>query len=207
MIHLVAMRDDLTEFQHVHPQPTGTPGEFAVDITFAKPGRYVLNSDLRRRGAMSDIVFRQYVTVQGTAESIPLVEDRSAKVIDGVRVELDGVAHVGGPSELEFHFTDAQTGAPMTDLKPYLSAAGHLIVASQGLYTIDHGHGEAFDASGSELWAMPGASLGPDISFHHRFGAPGLYKLWGQFQTASGQIITANARSPPRWRRSQAWLR
>ena len=191
-IHLVAMRDDLTEFQHVHPQPTGRPGEFAVDVTFAKPGRYVLNSDLRRRGAMSDIVFRQYVSVQGVAEPAQLVEDRSAKVIEGIRVELRVEAHVGEPSDLEFHFTDSQTGAPINDLKPYLSAAGHVIVASQGLYTIDHGHGEAFDASGAELWSMPGASFGPDISFHHRFGAPGLYKLWGQFQTADGQIITAD---------------
>jgi P-type Cu+ transporter len=148
-----------------------------VDVTFAKPGGYVLNRDLRRRGAISDIVFRQYVTVDGDHDSAQLLQDWSAKAIDGIRVELRG---------------DAQTGAPVNNLKPYLSAAGHIIVASQGLYTIDHGHGEAFDASGLELWPMPGTSFGPDISFHHRFGAPGLYKVWGQFQTANGQIITAD---------------
>jgi Cu+-exporting ATPase len=52
-IHLVAMRDDLTGFRHLHPQPTGAPGEFAVDVVFPAPGRYVLNSEFRRRGSSS----------------------------------------------------------------------------------------------------------------------------------------------------------
>jgi P-type Cu+ transporter len=110
---------------------------------------------------MSDTVFRQNVAVEGDAESAQLVEDRSAKVIDGIRVELDGAAHVGEVSEPEFHFTDAVTGSPIANLKPYLSAAGHVIVASQGLYTIDHGRDEAFDASGQEIWPLPGTSFGP----------------------------------------------
>jgi Cu+-exporting ATPase len=68
-IHFVSIRDDLTGFQHLHPQPTGTPGELAVDVTFPAPGRYAINSEFRRRGAMHDIVFRQYVDVLGTPET------------------------------------------------------------------------------------------------------------------------------------------
>ena len=188
----MAMREDLTGFQHVHPQPTGAPGEFAIDVVFPAPGRYAINSEFRRRGAMRDVVFRQYLAVEGTPEPISLAEDRSAKVIDGVRVDLQGTARVGEPSELAFTFSDAATGQPITDLKPYLSAAGHVIVASEGLYTIEHGHGEAEDATGAEVWPLPGTTFGPEITFHHRFAAPGLYKLWGQFQTADGHVITAD---------------
>jgi Cu+-exporting ATPase len=191
-IHLITIRDDLNGFQHLHPQPTGTPGELDVDITFPAPGRYALNSEFRLRGAMHDIVFRQYVDVLGTPESTNLDEDRSAKVIDEVRVDLDGAASVGAPSELRFMFSDGATGQPITDLKPYLSAAGHVIVASQSLYTIEHGHGEAREDSGAEISPMPGATFGPEISFHHTFPAPGLYKLWGQFQTSDGHLITAD---------------
>jgi Cu+-exporting ATPase len=191
-IHLVAMRDDLTGFQHIHPQPTGAPGEFAIDVVFPAPGRYVLNSEFKRRGALRDIEFRQYLSVEGTPERVELREDRSAKVVDGVRVELHGAALVGQTSELEFAFSDPVTGAPVDDLQPYLAAAGHVIVASEKLYTIEHGHGEAEDASGHEVWPLPGTRFGPEIGFHHRFAAPGLYKLWGQFQTADGQVITAD---------------
>ena len=80
----------------------------------------------------------------------------------------------------------------MRHLQPYLAAAGHVIVASERLYSIQHGHGEAEDPSGTERWAMPGTRFGPEIGFHHRFAAPGLYKLWGQFKTAQGEVITVD---------------
>jgi P-type Cu+ transporter len=201
-IHLVAVRDDLTTFQHVHPQPTGAPGEFAIDVTFPAPGRYVLNSEFKRRGAMRDVDFRKVVEVQpGAGHSAPAVaadlvaelrEDRSEKVMGGMKIDLHGEVRVGETSELEFHFVDAATGAPVRDLQPYLAAAGHVIVASEGLHTIQHGHGEAEDAAGNEIWPRPGARFGPEIGFHHRFAAPGLYKLWGQFKTGAGEVITVS---------------
>ena len=80
-IHLVTVRDDLTGFQHLHPQPTGNPGELAVEVVFPASGTYRLNSDFRRRGAMRDVVFREQVTVVGPADARqPPAEDLSAKV-------------------------------------------------------------------------------------------------------------------------------
>jgi Cu+-exporting ATPase len=186
------MRDDLTGFQHLHPQPTGKPGELTVDATFPAPGLYTFNSEFRRRGSLRNVVFHQVVAVEDTPEPVSLAEDRAAKNVDGVRVALPGTPRVGEPSELEFVFSDPESGEPITNLKPYLSAAGHVIVASQGLYTIDHTQGEADDASGAMLWPLPVTSFGPDIKFHYRFTAPGLYKIWGQFQTADGRAITAD---------------
>jgi hypothetical protein len=37
--------------------------------------------------------------------------------------------------------------------------------------------------------AAPPASFGPDLAFSHTFAAPGLYKVWLQFQ-AAGQVQT-----------------
>jgi Cu+-exporting ATPase len=191
-IHLVLLRGDLSGFQHLHPQPTGTPGELTVDATFPAPGAYTLNGEFRRRGSLRDIVFRQVVDVEGAVKPASLDEDRAAKNIDGIRVALLGAPRVGEPSELEFAFSNADTAQPIANLKPYLSAAGHVIVASQGLYTIDHTHGEAEDASGGVVWPLPGSSLGPTIKFHYRFSAPGLYRIWRQFQAADGHVITAD---------------
>jgi Cu+-exporting ATPase len=192
-IHLVTVRDDLTGFQHLHPQPTGNPGELALDVVFPASGTYTLNSEFRRRGAMRDVVFRQQVTVAGPTDvREPLVEDLSAKVVGGVRVELHAHAHAGTPAEFEFVFSDAETGAPVTYLQPYLSAAGHVIVADERLYTLAHGHGEVEDANGDEVWPLPGTRFGPEVGFHRTFAAPGLYKVWGQFQTADGQVVTAD---------------
>ena len=109
-----------------------------------------------------------------------------------MRVELHAHAHAGSPAELEFVFSDARTGAPVTDLQPYLSAAGHVIVADERLHTITHGHGDIEDPNGNELWPLPGIRFGPEVGYHHTFAAPGLYKLWGQFRTSAGEVVTAD---------------
>ena len=39
-MHLIVTRDDLGTFAHVHPEPTGRPGELAVTLTFPTAGTY-----------------------------------------------------------------------------------------------------------------------------------------------------------------------
>ena len=95
-MHLIATRDDLGTFAHVHPEPTGKAGELAVDITFPTAGRYIVNTEFRQQGQMSDVHQRQYVTVTGDAPApVVLTESPREVVVDGVRVELGGDAVVG----------------------------------------------------------------------------------------------------------------
>jgi Cu+-exporting ATPase len=118
-MHLIATRDDLGTFAHVHPEPTGAPGELAVDLTFPTAGRYVVNTEFRQQGQMSDVHQRQVVTVEGDAPApVVLTAGPREVVVDGVRVELGGDAVVGERSDLHFAFTDARTGEPSTTCSP-----------------------------------------------------------------------------------------
>ena len=112
-MHFIATREDLGTFAHVHPEPTGQPGELAVDVTFPTPGRYIVNTEFRQRGEMADVHQRQLVTVAGTAPA-PVAQTVSPRtvVVDGVQVELGGEARVGEPSDLHFEFTDAGHRSP-----------------------------------------------------------------------------------------------
>src|SRR5947209_17421493 len=116
-MHLIATRADLGTFAHVHPQPTGRPGQLAVDITFPTLGRYIINTEFRRQGQMADVHSRQVITVDGRApEPVTLTDGPRTVVVDGVRVRLDGDAEAGGRSDLHYSFTDATTGTPIDDL-------------------------------------------------------------------------------------------
>ena len=190
-MHFIATREDLGTFTHVHPEPTGEPGELAVQITFPTPGRYIVNTEFRRQGQMDDVHQRQLVTVSGTIpEPVTLAVGPRVTIVDGLRVELGGEARVGEPSDLHFAFTDAATGRPVDDLQPFLAAAGHVVVMRADGSTFAHEHAEVDDDRGRPVFAMPGTTFGPELDVHAEFDTPGTYRLWGQFRLASGDVLT-----------------
>jgi len=190
-MHVIATRDDLGTFAHVHPHPTGRAGQFAVDITFPTAGRYIVNTEFRQQGRMSDVHQRQYVTVHGDAPApVVLTESPREAVVDGVRVELGGDAIVGERSDLHFAFSNASTGEPIDDLQPFLAAAGHVVVMRADGVTFAHEHAEVEDSRGRTVFAMPGTTFGPELDVHAQFDTAGVYRLWGQFRTSGGQVLT-----------------
>ncbi|MGY1604455.1 heavy metal translocating P-type ATPase [Geodermatophilus sp. SYSU D00815] len=191
-MHLIATRADLGTFAHVHPQPTGRPGELAVDLVFPTAGDYVVNTEFRREGEMGDLHQRQVVTVRGAAPAPEvLTAGPRAVVVDGVRVELHGEAEVGAASDLDFVLTDAATGRPVDDLQPYLAAAGHVVVMRADGRTFAHEHAEVTDDDGRPVFAVPGTRFGPELAVHAEFDTPGVYRLWAQFRLADGRVLTA----------------
>jgi Cu+-exporting ATPase len=190
-MHFIATRADLGTFTHVHPEPTGRPGELAVEVTFPTPGTYIVNTEFRQRGQLADVHQCQLVTVPGDAPA-PTVLRASPRttVVDDVEVELEGRARVGETSDLHLTFTDAATGRPIDDLQPYLAAAGHVVVMRGDGTTFAHEHAEVDDDRSRPVFAMPGQRFGPELRVHARFDAPGVYRLWGQFRLADGDVLT-----------------
>jgi P-type Cu+ transporter len=191
-MHLIATRDDLGAFAHVHPEPTGRAGELAVTMTFPTAGSYDLHTEFARQGSMSNILDRHTITVRGTrpAFSPALAAGPREGVVDGIRVTLSGEARADTTSELSFSFADARTGAPYDRLKPYLAAAGHIVVLRADGGDFAHEHAEGEDRDGRPVFALPGRTFGPRLDGHFHFHTPGVYQLWAQFRLGTGQVIT-----------------
>jgi Cu+-exporting ATPase len=191
-MHLIATRADLGTFAHVHPQPTGLPGQLAVELTFPTAGTYVVNTEFRRQGEMADVHQRRTITVAGDVPApVPPAAGPRSVVVDGVQVTLDGEAVAGGESDLDFTVTDAATGRPVDDLQPYLAAAGHVVVMRADGETFAHEHAEVTDDGGRPVFALPGQAFGPVLDVHAEFPTAGTYRLWAQFRLADGDVITA----------------
>jgi Cu+-exporting ATPase len=205
-MHLIAVRRDLAQFHHVHPQPTGQPGEYAIEVSFPTSGIYILYDEFTRASGQ-DILQRDELTVEEPSGPAALAEDTAPKTIGNVRVSLraDGDLTAGREARLIFQLADPTTGRGLTTLKPYLGAAAHVVILTEDAGTFAHTHGESAGAGGQNSQAADAHSshsghgghggavgIGPEVAFQHSFPTPGLYKIWGQFQTADGQIITAD---------------
>ena len=81
--------------------------------------------------------------------------------------------------------------AGLSDLQPYLGAAGHVVVMRGDGTRFGHRHAETFDDQGRPVAAMPGTTFGPELDLHITFQVGGTYRLWAQFRLADGTVVTA----------------
>jgi Cu+-exporting ATPase len=205
-MHLIAVRSDLLQFQHVHPQPTGTPGEYALEVAFPEAGTYFLYNEFVRANGQ-DILLRDTLAVGDGAPTMApstLVEDLASKeVASDARVTLQQASDVraGQETELRFRLDDPRTGEPVRDLQSYLGAPAHVVILDGSGQSFAHTHGEQVGVaasghggggSGHGAHDTASAAYGPEIAFHHTFSTPGLYKIWGQFRDHHGQVLTAD---------------
>ena len=192
-MHMILARADLGTFAHIHPEPTGEDGVFSVTATFPTPGRYGVHTEFRRQGAMADVLDSRQIIVAGPRPEQVALPSRDVReqVVDGVRIELDGDTHVAQTSDFTLRFSDAATGEPVSELQPYLGAAGHVVVMRGDGTRFGHRHAETFDDEGRPVAAMPGTTFGPELDLHVTFQVAGTYRLWAQFRLADGSVVTA----------------
>ena len=145
--HLFVISQDLSVFQHLHPelQPDGS---WELELTLPKPGYYRVLSDFVPSGGSPQFLGQTLVTTDFDED----LESQAAhlepdlvftKTVDSITasVELDPVPMVAGQyGHLRFMLSDAATGAPITDLQPYLGAFGHTLILSEDTLDYVHSH-------------------------------------------------------------------
>jgi hypothetical protein len=179
-LHLIAVRRDLSGFQHVHPT-------LAADGTC--PGTWRLFADFVPAADGENRTLGADLAVAGEYVPAPLPAASRTAEVDGYTVTLDGDLVPGEESELTLSVS--RDGRPVTDLQPYLAAAGHVVVMRADGGTFAHEHAEVSDEAGRPVFALPGQQFGPDLDVHAEFRTAGTYRLWAQFRLADGDVITA----------------
>lgn len=139
-LHLLVVSKDLSWFAHEHPTRRAD-GMFVQPMTFPAGGEYTLYFDFTPKGSPQQVVPVK-VTASGTPKAaVPLAVDADKpKTIDGFTVALDtgGAVKAGGAAHLVFTVT--KDGKPVTTLRPYLGAMGHLVIISQDGTQFVHAH-------------------------------------------------------------------
>lgn len=178
-IHLIIVNDDLSWFDHIHPE-YNTDGSYSVKEKFPASGKYTLFADYKPSGG-NHVVDNLNVTVTGT---VPAAKKYGAdKLIgaagDGFSVSLTPTGgkfltnmamHINGVVMLNGKEVD------VTTLEDYLGAKAHMVVVSL--------------ADKKYLHVHPGVE-GGKFDLHTTFDKPGVYRGWIQFQS-KGKIYTSD---------------
>ena len=177
-MHVIVARDDLTGFQHVHPEMDAS-GEWSVPVRFAKPGSYRVFADFSSDGTSLTLSDSMLAPGEAGAEQLPPIET-IATSDGGYDVELEaGEVAAGGEAELEFTVT--RNGKPV-EIQPYLGADGHLVALREGDLAYLHVH-PLSDISGGK------GGTGEPIAFAATFPTAARYRLYLQFKV-DGRVET-----------------
>jgi hypothetical protein len=173
-LHLIAVRRDLSGFQHVHPELDGNGvWRTSLDLT---AGTWRLFADFVPAADGDKRVLGADVAVSGSYEATPLPEPSATAEVDGYTVRLDGDLMAGKESELTLSVH--RDGRPVTDLQPYLGAYGHLVVLRDGDLAYLHVHPSGEPGDGS-------TEPGPDVRFSTTAPSAGTYRLFLDFRHGS----------------------
>lgn len=169
-MHLIVVRNDLTAYQHLHPQ-LGQGGVFTVQLRLPKPGTYRAIADFTTAGKRYALGVP--IRVPGKARSTPVPAEAMNAEADGYQVMTMHSALKAG-SEAQLDFTIERSGRAVTALLPYLGAYGHLVALRKPTLAYSHVHPTSEDRSKGM------------IGFSADFPRAGTYRLFLQFRTASG---------------------
>lgn len=168
-LHLIFVRRDLTQFQHVHPRLDGS-GAWTIDVGFAKPGVYRIFADFVPAGGAETVLAADVIvgSPHAAVEPMPNPENvvRTGDYV--VRVQARMLDAPGGG---ELQLAIRRDGAPVTDLQPYLGALGHAVIIRG--YDLDYLHAHPLTTR-------------PDpagiLRFHVELPSAGLYRAFVEFR-------------------------
>jgi hypothetical protein len=178
-IHLIVVSEDLSWFDHIHPE-YNADGSYTVKTKFPAGGKYKLFADYKPTGA-NHVVDKIDVNVSGAAPAAKTytADKLTGNAGDGFTVTLTpaggkfvtGVPmHIGGVVKQNGKEVDPAT------LENYLGAKAHMVVISMNDKEYLHVH--------------PGVE-GAKFDLHTTFEKAGIYRGWIQFQS-KGKVYTVD---------------
>ena len=182
--HLFVVSQDLSFFNHIHPVQN-KDGSFVIDSVLPRPAHYRIYADFLPTGGTPQVIQKSLVTADCQTDLFSsmarLQPDKSwSKTVEDMTVTLlsDPAGFIAGrEATLLYSLKDSSTGAPVTDLQPYLQAWGHTFIVNEDGSEPIHSHPtDEIPAEGSE------ARNKPEIAFQSLFPKPGFYRAWTQFQ-------------------------
>lgn len=180
--HLLVIDPTLTDYQHIHPQPTETPGVYSFTFTPKLSGGYRAWADITP-AATGKQLFASADLANPRGGNINKAETNQA-TLDGYTFTLsfDAPPSVGNASMGTIHITNKK-GTPVTSLQPVMGAFAHVVSFSEDFRSVIHTH-----PMGKEPESNTERG-GPDLMFHLEPKKAGFIKLFAQVMIDNKELF------------------
>lgn len=175
-LHLIAVTEDLSWFDHIHPQPT-PGGAYTIRETFPAGGDYLLYADYKPQdgSAQTDRLELHVHGEQTPGITHPL---KNISETDGYTVTVENSHSLfSGSVAMPVVIRKEGNVLKRSDLETYLGAPAHIILIGVKDKDFLHVH--------------PGSTEAHAVYAHANIMKAGLYRMWVQFQT-NGIVHTAD---------------
>ncbi|MBP9869267.1 hypothetical protein KBC59_01760 [Patescibacteria group bacterium] len=167
--HLLLVRDDLTEFQHLHPE--FVDGSWRVTTTIPKSGTYHLYSDIAPLNEPTNVT-RTSLRIGSNTMDPQSPTPQLVTMTDDIQVTLSSdVSPMSGMTHA-WTFLVEKNGTPVAKIDPYLGAFGHAVL-------LEHGNPDEF------VHVHPVTDSAPTdgrVIFEAAVPRPGRYTFFAQFK-------------------------
>lgn len=181
-LHLLVVDPTLRDYQHLHPEPAETEGEWTVTFTPRLAGTYRVFADFVPVPTGRSLYTGADLPVAGEVVEKPVALSWFAEV-DGYRFQLTPAAPIraGQPADLVFTVLAADNGA--VPLEPVMDAYAHLVAFDQAHSGFAHLHPV-------EAALTPFTDpTKPVLNFKITIPDAGIYVIWAQVKLAGREVF------------------
>lgn len=170
-LHLLVVDPTLGDYQHLHPRPSGTPGEWSFAFTPRAGGTYRIFADFTPAATGRGLYASVDLEVSGPGHSGALV----ARGSDGYRFALTpGREPVRAGELIDLQFSMQRVDGGPVPLEPVMGAYAHLVAFDEARSGFAHLHPVE-----SETLA-PADRSAPSLKFKLTIPRAGRYIVWAQ---------------------------
>ena len=173
LMHLIAVKHDLSEFQHIHPELDEKSGEFKIAAAFDSEGLYRLYSDFQVGGEnytlFEDLNIGDLENYEPKELALSLENEKIGEY--EVAYKIAPEIHTG--SEIKYELVVIKNGGPVTEFEDYLGAKGHSVILREDTLDFIHTHAEE-----------------DGLIFETSFDKPGKYRIFTQFKPGE-ELLTS----------------
>lgn len=179
-LHLLIIDPSLTDYQHVHPEPLGRPGEWGFTFTPKAGGTYRVFADFTPAATSRGLYASADLAVTGAPAS-PSVSLQAAKAQGPLRFSLVAAqSPVRATQPIDLRFAVQRDDGGPVDLQPLMGAFAHLVAFDETRSGFAHLHPVEAETQ------MPDAK-NPQLNFKLTIPKAGRYVIWAQVNVAGDE--------------------